>query len=231
MENLKEKYVKSPLNYVGGKYKLLPQIIPLMPNNIRHFVDLFGGGFNVGINVDCEITIYNDIESHVVELMEYLSNKDIDFLQQIEDLIELDRFPTHSEIENFYGDKALTNKISKSGGTKYWADKLRYKVKQCESEFGNYYERYALDDILLHTGLNGYVNKVGYPYDLTISKHIKIDIKVSNIVINNVGYRYHSFNIEKKEPTCDIFILYCLRDNGNIYKTKYDEFYKELTKD
>lgn len=84
---MKEKYVKSPLNYVGGKYKLLPQIIPLMPNNIRHFVDLFGGGFNVGINVDCEITIYNDIESHVVELMEYLSNKDINFLQQIEDLI------------------------------------------------------------------------------------------------------------------------------------------------
>lgn len=84
---MKEKYVKSPLNYVGGKYKLLPQIIPFMPNNIRHFVDLFGGGFNVGINVDCEVTIYNDIESHVVELMEYLSNKDIDFLQQIEDLI------------------------------------------------------------------------------------------------------------------------------------------------
>ena len=46
-----EKYIKSPLNYVGGKYKLLDQIIPLFPSDIDTFVDLFAGGFNVGINV------------------------------------------------------------------------------------------------------------------------------------------------------------------------------------
>ena len=43
-------YVKSPLNYVGGKYKLLKELIPLFPKEINTFVDLFGGGFNVGIN-------------------------------------------------------------------------------------------------------------------------------------------------------------------------------------
>lgn len=37
-------YIKSPLNYTGGKYKLLPQILPLLPNNIDTFIDLFGGG-------------------------------------------------------------------------------------------------------------------------------------------------------------------------------------------
>ena len=37
-------YIKSPLNYVGGKYKLLNEIIPLFPNDINTFVDLFGGG-------------------------------------------------------------------------------------------------------------------------------------------------------------------------------------------
>lgn len=40
---MKEKYIKSPLNYVGGKYKLLK--VPLFPKNIHTFVDLFGGGF------------------------------------------------------------------------------------------------------------------------------------------------------------------------------------------
>ena len=29
------KYIKSPLNYTGGKYKLLPQIIPKFPKNIN----------------------------------------------------------------------------------------------------------------------------------------------------------------------------------------------------
>lgn len=45
--------IQSPLNYTGGKYKLLPQILPLFPKDIDVFVDLFCGGCNVGINVDC----------------------------------------------------------------------------------------------------------------------------------------------------------------------------------
>ena len=40
----RNNYIKSPLNYVGGKYKLLNEIIPLFPENINTFVDLFGGG-------------------------------------------------------------------------------------------------------------------------------------------------------------------------------------------
>lgn len=43
--------IKSPLNYIGGKYKLLPQILPLFPEQINTFVDLFAGGLDVSINV------------------------------------------------------------------------------------------------------------------------------------------------------------------------------------
>ena len=38
---IKNQYIKSPLNYVGGKYKLLPQIMPLFPDNIDTFYDLY----------------------------------------------------------------------------------------------------------------------------------------------------------------------------------------------
>lgn len=86
---MKEKYIKSPPNYVGGKYKLLKEILPLFPNKINTFVDLFGGGFNVGINVNAEHTIYNDSEKHVVELMEYLQSTDTEkLLLEIDNLIE-----------------------------------------------------------------------------------------------------------------------------------------------
>ncbi|MCA6072598.1 MAG: DNA adenine methylase, partial [Endomicrobium sp.] len=44
---MNETFIKSPLNYVGGKYKILPQIIPLFPKDINCFVDLFAGGANV----------------------------------------------------------------------------------------------------------------------------------------------------------------------------------------
>lgn len=82
-------YVKSPLNYVGGKYKLLKEIIPLFPSSIDTFVDLFGGGFNVGANVQAKQVIYNDIVTPVVELLEYIKkNKIEDLLTEIDTYID-----------------------------------------------------------------------------------------------------------------------------------------------
>lgn len=69
MEFKKENLIKSPLNYTGGKFKLLPQILPLFPEKIDTFVDLFGGGFNVGINIKANKIIYNDICYPVSELL------------------------------------------------------------------------------------------------------------------------------------------------------------------
>lgn len=63
---------KSPLNYIGGKFKLLPQILPLFPENINTFVDLFAGGCNVSVNINANKIICNDIESHVIDLMKNL---------------------------------------------------------------------------------------------------------------------------------------------------------------
>lgn len=69
-----KKYIKSPLNYTGGKYKLLNQIIPLLPSEINTFVDLFAGGGNVGINVEANEIICNDIEKEVINLFNSWSN-------------------------------------------------------------------------------------------------------------------------------------------------------------
>ena len=66
------KYIKSPLNYVGGKYKLLPQLMKYFPTNINTFVDLFSGGFNVGINVKSNRTICNDINDFIIDLYKEL---------------------------------------------------------------------------------------------------------------------------------------------------------------
>ena len=41
-------FVKSPLNYTGGKHKLLPQITKLFPKDIDTFYDVFAGGRMLG---------------------------------------------------------------------------------------------------------------------------------------------------------------------------------------
>lgn len=60
---------ESPLNYIGSKAKLIPQIKEYTVKN-DVFIDLFGGGFNVGINSDSDCIYYNDINFIVKNLIE-----------------------------------------------------------------------------------------------------------------------------------------------------------------
>lgn len=73
---MRETLVKSPLNYTGGKYRLLPQILPLFPDNIETFVDLFCGGANVGVNINAKHVIYNDYNQHLIGLFNVLKKYD-----------------------------------------------------------------------------------------------------------------------------------------------------------
>lgn len=64
-----KNYIASPLNYIGGKARILDQMLPLFPQKIDTFVDLFCGGCNVGMNVASERTIYNDISQPLIGLL------------------------------------------------------------------------------------------------------------------------------------------------------------------
>lgn len=84
-------FIKSPLNYVGGKYKLLPQIFPLFPkeSNVDVFVDLFSGGGNVGINYGAKKVYLNDINNKINGLFRYLQGKNPeDILRTIQNTIK-----------------------------------------------------------------------------------------------------------------------------------------------
>ena len=72
------EFIKSPLNYTGGKHKLLKQIVPLFPENIRTFVDLFTGGANVAVNVDAEKVVANDISEKVVDIFKAIQETPIE---------------------------------------------------------------------------------------------------------------------------------------------------------
>ena len=85
---MKNKYVKSPLNYVGGKYKLLPQILTLFPENIDTFYDLFCGGCNVGVNAKANNIVCNDMIQEIIELFKNWRSNELDVLvKNIEDVI------------------------------------------------------------------------------------------------------------------------------------------------
>lgn len=82
------KQTKSPLNYVGGKFKLLEQILPLFPKEIGTFIDLFAGGCNVGLNVKAAQIVCNDNLKFLVTMyQEFQKHSPTEILQHIENQI------------------------------------------------------------------------------------------------------------------------------------------------
>lgn len=77
-----EKPHQSAINYTGGKFKLLPQLLPLFPKSINNFYDVFAGGANITINVEANQYFVNDINKKVVELYRYLGEVDFDELSK-----------------------------------------------------------------------------------------------------------------------------------------------------
>jgi DNA adenine methylase Dam len=76
------KYIKSPLNYTGGKYRLLKKIIPLFPNKIDTFVDLFGGAMNVCVNIEANKIYGNDYIHYLPTLFNTWKGKTLDDINQ-----------------------------------------------------------------------------------------------------------------------------------------------------
>ena len=101
MIKMDKKFLKAPLNYTGNKFKLLSQIIPLFPDNINTFVDLFCGSSTVSLNVIANEIICNDSSSHLIDILKYLQSSDKETLfREINAVI--DEFDLYNYEDNGY---------------------------------------------------------------------------------------------------------------------------------
>ena len=104
-----KKYIKSPMNYTGGKYKLLHQIEPLFPENINLFVDLFTGGGNIAANVKANKIVANDCEENIIGIYKTFQKYDNvdELIAQIEEIIKtygltIDNTEAYNKFRNDY---------------------------------------------------------------------------------------------------------------------------------
>ncbi|MCR1837222.1 Dam family site-specific DNA-(adenine-N6)-methyltransferase [Pasteurella caecimuris] len=102
--------IASPLNYTGGKYKLLSQLKPLFPQS-NQILDLFAGGCNVGINTQASKIIFNDNNQLLIGLMRFIKSMDTELLL--------------NKIESLIKQYSLSQ-----------TDKYGYAYYQCESSIG-----------------------------------------------------------------------------------------------
>lgn len=88
---MKSDVVRSPLFYVGDKYKLISEIKQYFPLNIRQFAEPFVGGGSVFMNVDAEKYYLNDIDKNIIEIHKMLcefADKRTCFFQLVDDTVK-----------------------------------------------------------------------------------------------------------------------------------------------
>lgn len=86
----KEKINRSPLFYVGDKYKLIKEIKTYFPVGINRFIEPFVGGGSVFLNVTANEFYLNDINNHVIDIHNFLcsyAGKENAFFEQVFDII------------------------------------------------------------------------------------------------------------------------------------------------
>ena len=82
---------RSPLFYVGDKYKLMPELSGLFPDKIHRFIEPFVGGGSVSMNVTADTYLLNDINEKVIEIHQMLCRYATDeqrFFDEIYHLID-----------------------------------------------------------------------------------------------------------------------------------------------
>ncbi|MGB0879551.1 MAG: Dam family site-specific DNA-(adenine-N6)-methyltransferase [Polaribacter sp.] len=66
------KTYRSPLFYVGDKYKIYPKISNYFPKTIHRFIEPFTGGGSVFLNVNATEYLINDIDTNVINIHQFL---------------------------------------------------------------------------------------------------------------------------------------------------------------
>ncbi len=125
----------------------------------------------------------------------------------------LDRMPTRSEVEVYFGDYSLSNAISRrKGGWYSLAKELEFPIKECETTFGKSHEQIVMEN-LISQGYEVRRMSQNFPYDLLVNDCVKVDVKASRLY-RGKGGNFYSFNLEKPFCTCDIYILRLISEEG-----------------
>lgn len=89
MKQEKNSIISSPMNYIGGKAKLLPQLIPRFPPKINTLYDAFTGGGNIIANISAQTYKANDLNDFVIGILDAFYHKDINsILSEIDAIID-----------------------------------------------------------------------------------------------------------------------------------------------
>ena len=139
------KLTRSPLFYVGDKFKLANQILPLFPEQIGTFVEPFVGGGSIALNTPAERYVLNDFNPYVANLHKWLQSQD-SLDQLLEDLKT--RLHEVGLKSSFFGDE-VPSALKESYPKTYFAQQNRAAYENLRATFNASSKTNMLDFYLL----------------------------------------------------------------------------------
>lgn len=88
---MQNKIKRSPLFYVGDKYKLMNQLIGLFPREVSNFYEPFVGGGTVFLNVQANKYYLNDNDKNLIDIQRFLigsSSNPTSFFKNVEKIVK-----------------------------------------------------------------------------------------------------------------------------------------------
>ena len=142
---------RSPLFYMGDKYKLLPEILKHFPSNINRFIEPFTGGGSVYLNTDAKEYLLNDIDEEIVALHKFLiasANDPEAFFKKVIRIIK-----TYNLSRSFIED-VVPKKLKKEFVKTYYAKFNKPGYLRLRENFNKRKNDYAKLYVLLIYGFN-----------------------------------------------------------------------------
>lgn len=131
---MNNKIKRSPLFYVGDKYKLMKQLVGLFPTEIDTFYEPFVGGGTVFLNINANNYYLNDVDKNLINIHKFLvaSSKDQErFFKDVEKIIK------KYKLSRSYKEDVVPDSLKKEWKKTYFArfnkagyDKLRALVNK-----------------------------------------------------------------------------------------------------
>lgn len=131
---MNSKIKRSPLFYVGDKYKLMKQLVGLFPTEIDTFYEPFVGGGTVFLNINANNYHLNDVDKNLINIHKFLvaSSKDQErFFKDVEKIIK------KYKLSRSYKEDVVPDSLKKEWKKTYFArfnkagyDKLRTLVNK-----------------------------------------------------------------------------------------------------
>lgn len=109
---------RSPLFYVGDKYKLMKQLVNLFPKEVDNYYEPFVGGGTVFLNVSAKKYFLNDINKHLISIHKLLINSSSHqgkFFKNVENII------TRYNLSKSYKEDIVPDSLKKQWKKTYFA--------------------------------------------------------------------------------------------------------------